>query len=587
MANRKTFLIAAALLLFVLIITVLSIRNDSLTMDELAHLPAGYSYLTQKDMRLNPEHPPLMKDLAAVPLLFIKDINFPDDIKAWKEDVNGQWDFGNNLLYKSSNPAEKMIFWGRIPMILILLLLGFYVFWWTREVFGNKASLIALFLYSFSPTLLAHGRLVTTDVAAAAGVFIATYYFVKFLKDPKKKNIIFAGIALGLAELLKFSLILLFPFFFLLMIIWAIAKSSNKREFLESLGRYFVLTVLVGVICFAVIWIVYLFHTWDYPPEKQVRDTEFILSSFGNRTLAGIVVWMADKPILKAIGHYFLGVFMILQRASGGNTGYFLGEVSAAGWKAYFPTVYFIKETLVFHILSLIALFYAISRIRKPLWQNTVLRTRDWIKYHFAELSMLVFIAIYWITSLSSNLNIGVRHLLPTFPLVISLTGGMTAMWLKEPRKKLKTAFIAWLILWQAFSIFFIYPHFLAYFNETVGGAEQGYKYVVDSNLDWGQDVKRLKQWTEKEKIDKIYVDYFGGTDLEYHLGEKYHSWSGTTDPKEFPKGNYLAVSATLLQGGKGKPSPTFESPTGYYRWLDNETLVKRIGYSIFVYYID
>jgi len=150
MSNRLTNIIAACLLIFVFLIAFFSMRGDSATMDEVAHLPAGYSYLTQKDMRLNPEHPPLIKDLAAIPLLFIEDINFPSDIKAWKEDVNGQWGFGYHFLYQMGNPVDQMIFWGRIPMILILILLGFYIFKWARELFGNKVALLALFLFSFS-----------------------------------------------------------------------------------------------------------------------------------------------------------------------------------------------------------------------------------------------------------------------------------------------------------------------------------------------------------------------------------------------------------------------------------------------------
>src|SRR4030042_2665580 len=157
MSNRLTNIIAGCLLIFVFLIVLFSIENDSLTMDELAHLPAGYSYLTQKDMRLNPEHPPLIKDLAAVPLLFIREIKFPSDIKSWTDDVNAQWDFGFHFLYGMGNPVDKMIFWGRSPMILMLILLGFYVFKWARELFGNKAALLALFLFSFSPTLLPHG----------------------------------------------------------------------------------------------------------------------------------------------------------------------------------------------------------------------------------------------------------------------------------------------------------------------------------------------------------------------------------------------------------------------------------------------
>jgi len=149
MTNRTTNIIAVILLIFVFFISVFSMKDDSVTMDEMAHLPAGYSYLTQKDMRLNPEHPPLIKDLAAIPLLFIKGINFPSEIKDWKEDINGQWGFGFNFLYNSGNPTDKMIFWGRLPMILILVLLGFYIFKWAKELFGNKVALLSLFLFSF------------------------------------------------------------------------------------------------------------------------------------------------------------------------------------------------------------------------------------------------------------------------------------------------------------------------------------------------------------------------------------------------------------------------------------------------------
>jgi predicted membrane-bound dolichyl-phosphate-mannose-protein mannosyltransferase len=233
MSNRATNIVAGILLLVVFFLGIFSLKDDSATMDEVAHLPAGFSYLTQQDMRLNPEHPPLIKDLAAVPLLFIKGINFPSDIKAWKEDINGQWDFGFHFLYQSGNPADRMIFWSRFPMVLILILLGFYIFKWVRELLSNKAALFALFLFSFSPTFLAHGRLVTTDVGAAAGVFIATYYFIKTLQNPTRKNIILAGIAFGIAELFKFSVILLIPFFVFLGLIWWLIKSAKLIKTLK------------------------------------------------------------------------------------------------------------------------------------------------------------------------------------------------------------------------------------------------------------------------------------------------------------------------------------------------------------------
>ena len=580
MSNRTANIIAVFLLIFVFLIAFLSVKNDSLTMDEVAHLPAGYGYLTQKDMRLNPEHPPLIKDLGALPLLFIKNIKFPSEIPAWKSDINGQWNFGRYFLYNTGNPADKMILWGRMPMILILILLGFFIFKWAKELFGNKAGLLALFLFSFSPTLLAHGRLVTTDVGAAAGVTVATYYFLKSLKSPVKKNIIIAGIVFGIAQLLKFSAVLLVPFFGIIGLVWWLKKSGT---FLQTIRTGF----LVFLIGFLLIWPVYQFHTWNYPKDRQVSDTEFYLKDTPE-FIKKPIIFASDKPILRPYALYLTGVSMVFQRVAGGNTTYFLGEVSNIGWRSYFPIVYLIKEPLAFHILTLIALLYVAWFILRRFSKGGRIETiKNWLRLHFPEFSMLVFVGIYWAVSIQGNLNIGIRHLLPVFPFTILLVSGAVSNLLKEPFLKLKCFLLAFLISWQAVSVISVFPHFLAYFNESVGGPESGYKYVVDSNLDWGQDLKGLKNWVEKNGIDTIYLDYFGGGDPQYYLGTKFSPWWGSRNPKELPKGSYLAVSASFLQGGQGKKIPGLQAPEGYYLWLNEYTPVAKIGYSIFVYKIE
>ena len=199
----------------------------------------------------------------------------------------------------------------------------------------------------------------------------------------------------------------------------------------------------------------------------------------------------------------------------------------------------------------------------------------------------VLFIIIYWAASLSSDLNIGVRHLLPAFPFVILLVSSLIITLLKPPFLKVKYTILAVLILWQMFSVLSIYPHFLAYANELVGGPDKLHLYTVNSNLDWGQDLKRLVKWVNNEGIDKIYVHYFGGAYPEYYLENKFAPWWGDRNPKELPKGSYLAVSATFLQGGQGKPVSGFDQTYGYYLWLNQYTSIKKIGYSIFVYYID
>ena len=579
LSNRTASIIAGAMLFVMFLLMVFSMKGDSLTMDEKSHLPAGYSYLTQQDMRINPEHPPLVKDLAAVPLLFIPGINFPYDSDAWTKMINGQWDFGSTLLFNSGNPVDTMIFWGRIPMILLTILTGFFVFKWSRELFGNTAALLSTFLFAFSPTYLAHGRLVTTDVGASLGILIGTYYFLKALKEPTKKNIIISGIALGIAELLKFSVILLYPFVILLAGLWWIFKMMDFKA-------AFKLLFFVFVVCFLVIGPVYLFHTWNYPPQRQVSDSQDILKTYGSRFLANTVVWAADKPVIRAYAQYFLGVLMVTQRVSGGNTTYFMGEVSNQGWKSYFPTVYLIKETVVFHLFSLIALFYAIWfwTKKKPFWQKFFTKLNDLVKNYFPQVAMIIFLFVYWTTSLLGNLNIGVRHLLPVFPFTMILAGGGVAKFIGKNKKI--AILIGVMCLWQVVSIIAVYPSFLAYFNELVGGPKNGYLYTVDSNLDWGQDLKRLKTWTDENGVDKIYVDYFGGADAKYYLGDKFQPWWGDRKREELPQGSYLAVSATFLQGGRGQIIPGLNEKHGYYSWLDNYQPVARIGYSIFVYHI-
>ncbi|MBZ9577872.1 glycosyltransferase family 39 protein [Patescibacteria group bacterium] len=591
MSNRLTNLIAGLLLLTVFLVCFFSMKDDSATMDEMSHIPAGYSYLTQKDFRINPEHPPLIKDLAAVPLLSL-DLNFPKNHASWTEGINEQWWFGSQFLYRSGNNPDQIVFWARIPMILLLIFLGWFLFRWARELAGNKVALLVLTLFSFSPTFLAHGRLVTTDIAAALGVVLATYFWLKFLKSPTKKNIILAGLIFGLSMLLKFSLALLVPFFAVITVIYAWSQEKGSKKCLLGILKYIGLALIVGIIGMILIWPVYQFHLLNYPAERQLQDSEFILASSGINPLKNLCLWMADKPVLRPYAYYLLGLLMVTQRVAGGNTVYFLNEISNGGWWYYFPTVYLLKIPLAFHILTLIVLLYAawLIIIKKPFWQNTFHRLKDWIKNHFPEFSMMVFLIIYWLTSITGTLNIGVRHLLPVFPFTYILVSLGIAKWIKRipgiSRKKMGTSLVSVLLGFYIISSLLVWPHYLTYFNEIAGGPQNGYKYVVDSNYDWGQDLKRLKKWVDENKIEKIYVDYFGGGDTEYYLKEKYASWWGDRNKKELPQGSYLAVSATLLQGGKGSPTHGFDQPTGYYRWLDDYQPITRVGNSIFIYYI-
>jgi len=588
-----------------------SMWDDNANYDERIHLPAGYSYVTQQDMRLNPEHPPLVKDLAVLPLLLMK-INFPykswgwntsltadsSRTPAWQTDVG----FGNDLLYYSGNDAQKMMRYGRIPIILIGILLGFYIFRFARELWGDLAGIIALGFYSFSPTFLAHTRLVTTDVAAAAAFFISFYYLYKWLKISTYRNLFIFGIVLGISFLTKFSSFLSVPIFGFIVLVRILLQERGKKlwAFKKYLGGF----ILVLIIAYLVVGAVYAYHIWNYPIQKQAIDSAFILSTFGFRPLANFSVWLSSQPVLRAWGHYFLGVLMTLQRSGGGNTTYYFGEVSANGSRSYFPLVYLIKEPLAYVLLAFFALFLALKKFVVYKISDGKLFRQDFsnlLKNNFAEFGMLAIIVVYWIFSIKSNLNIGVRHILPTLPFIYALTARQISFWIKGGVMRISNYKGFWqlfglywqrlkrgiiivvLFIWAIISVVSVWPSFLAYFNGIAGGPDNGYKFVVDSNLDWGQDILRLAQFIEKNNIKEIKMDYFSGAPAEYYI----KTAKITTFNREVPQKGWLAVSATILMGAcKSDKIPCSYSERAY-TWLDSYKPVSKIGYSIFVYKIE
>ena len=221
--------IVAAILLVMFIISINVSRGDAAVMDEVAHIPSGYSYIHFHDYRLNPEHPPLLKDLAGIPLQFLH-VTFPANEQFWTTDANGQWDAGWKFIYLPGNNTEGIIFWSRLPIILIALTLGWLIFKWAKELFGTKAGLLALSLYAFDPNILGHDHYVTTDLGVAAFSVFAFYFFMKYLKNPNWKATVLAGIFLGLSQLAKFSAVLLFPIFGLSLLIYIFARREKLPQ---------------------------------------------------------------------------------------------------------------------------------------------------------------------------------------------------------------------------------------------------------------------------------------------------------------------------------------------------------------------
>jgi len=588
--------LVAAILAIMFALSIGTALGDAAIMDEVAHIPAGYTYIKYHDYRLNPEHPPLLKDLAGIPLQFLN-LTFPANESFWTTEPNGQWNAGWKFIYLPQNNTEALLFWSRLPIILLSLLLGFFIFKWTKELFGSKAGLLALTLYAFDPNILGHNHYVTTDLGIAAFSVLAFYFFVQYLKNPSWKKTILAGLFLGLAQLAKFSAVLLFPVFGLTLLLyiffrqeklnfsfWGIGKI--KKFWLQKFSHYAITFTVIIIVCFAVIWVVYEANIYKMPVEKvhQLIDTQ--LYGGAQNIASPYLHKMANNVVLRPLAQYFTGFFMVFGRVAGGNTTYFFGQVTNQSFREYFPIVFLIKEPLptLFLLLSAIAIaFYFLLRrnledFPRHIWKNV----KNYFSNHIAETAMLLFVALYAYVSITGNLNIGFRHLFPILPfLYIFISKEIIFLWTKltGKTKKIYPVFIGLLLLWLIAETAFAYPYYLAYFNETIGGSKNGYKYVTDSNVDWGQDLKRLRDWVEKNNIEKIRVDYFGGGDVKHYLGDKAIIWHAHLGQEP----GWYAVSATFLQNSlyykitEGKPD---------YQWLREREPYTEIGHSILIYKI-
>lgn len=584
-----------------------SIWNQSATMDELAHIPAGFGYISQLDYRLNPEHPPLIKALAALSARIAVNPHFPTDTRFWRDDINGQWDQGTAFLYESGNDADKIIFWSRFPLIILTLVFGWLFFVWARSRFGDNIALLALTFFVFSPNLLAHSSLVTTDLGAAFGFFIGIATFIRFLEAPSWRNLFIAGVAFGIAQLLKYSVVLLIPIYGVLILLWALSRPSLRpiermSHFLGLMGK----TIIIGLIGVLIIWAVYTPFVWNYPQERNARDAKFLLGSYGFRPAVDLDLLLIQNPVTRPLGEYFLGLLMVRQRSVGGNTAYFLGEVSASGSLLYFPILYFVKEPLPFLILLSLTVIWALRRIRhatKIYGMTRHERVRRWIENNFMETTALVFIAFYWMLSIASPLNIGLRHVLPTLPFIYLLVAREFVRWIGSTQTANPRTIFAWLrgmfelyikvipkyivlfilIVWLIIGTIVSFPHYLSYYNILGGGTNEGYNIAVDSNYDWGQDLKRLKDYVEENGIAHIAIDYFGAGNPRYYLGNRFEPWWSARGKPEH--GGYFAISATFRQGAFGTPVKGFlRKPEDSYEWLKQYEPIARAGKSIFIY---
>ncbi len=463
--QRLSNYLAVLMLGFMLALLIGSSWSDSATFDEVAHIPSGYTALKYADSRLNPEHPPLIKNLAALPLLFLN-LNFELRPDFWQnQNVNDrQWQAGHALLYEFGNNPDKILFAARFPIMLLAVVFGWLLFLWTKKQYGFRVGLLTLFFYSFSPTVLAHSRYVTTDIGAALGFFLGIVFYLKFLANPSWKNTLKLGIVLGLVLMFKFSLILLLPIYGILFLLWCWVKRPKAEVFQDfsqrdgarlsnspageyaglekSAAKALVHLFIANLLAIGVIWIVYAYHTWNYPIEQQRTDVQTMLAGYKVPYVADVDLWLVSNEITRPLGQYLFGFLMTARRTAGGNTAYFMGEVSAKGWLYYFPVIYLLKEQLAFHLFAFAALLFAFWKVKKG--ERSLVAVKEWIGMNFSLVAAMLFITVYWIASMANPLNIGVRHILPTLPFIYFLAAREIIIWLRPITFESPATFFDW-----------------------------------------------------------------------------------------------------------------------------------------------
>jgi len=553
-----------ALLGLLVALCLLSMRFNSPTSDEQNHISRGYHYLVTGNLDLNVA-PPFVNALSAVPLLLYKDIVIPSyDLTHSKTYIN---QFADEFVWVY-NDVGKIINGGRLAIVFLSALLGYYVFRWARDLWGVQAGLLALLLYVLDPNILAHSQLVTTDLGIASLIFVATYFLWRFLRWRRNVDLALAGILLGLAQATKFSAMLLLPIFAVSLLIEAFvmrdytlhgrwpwrAGLSQGRSIRATYFCCAVLFVLAGF-SFLSFWASYRFEIGPLSAPKPVHTTvDRFVSHPALRQLIYRAVELARVPFPT----YFRGLRWLQRYSQRGAPAFLMGSYSHKGWWYYFLVAFAIKTPIPTLIL------FATATVLTLVAQRDVTK-REYVLY--------IPISLFFLATFFSFLNIGYRHILPVLPFVF-VVASKVITWAR--RRWIQVA-LALLLLWYAIGNISIYPHYLAYFNEIVGGPGNGYKYLVDSNLDWGQDLKNLKMYMDENGLENIYLAYFGSAHVDYYeiqalpLPAEKPDDLGTRPPEIY------AISATYLQGG-------YLGDTDAFSWLRQYESFAKIGYSIFLY---
>jgi hypothetical protein len=520
----------------------------SATMDEGGKLAMGYSYLKTFDLRFQGlhKHPRLAEAWVALPLVLDRRVPSPAEVPGWDSPRNF-FGFVSDFYYCNSDIVRYTLV-GRIQVILLGLVLGALVFRWASEWFGWTAGLVACFLYVFSPNILAHSRLITNDLPAALVCLSTMYMLQRLLRRPSIPRAVLLGLVLGGALLVKYSTVLLVP-------------------------------VLGAVLALAAWYEDWRWAMWAGLDRRKVALRTLAMAAviFG---LAGLIVWAGFGFEVRRLGSVELpfpvpaasvidNLVRLYQVNQGGRPAFLLGQRWSGGrWYYYLATMFF-KTPPPALLLFVVACVAAVRRRRLA-----------------EQLPLWLFPAAHFLVNLIVGRNTGHRYLLTVLPFGFVFISQLVPLLSDRLRVGWARAGSVVLVVWYLGASLWIYPDYLAYFNLFAGGPSRGYEVLVDSNLDWGQDLVQLRRYMEREGLDEVWLSLFSLTDPAVY-GIRAHELPDWGDKEIGPGFHYLhpdpgvyVVSATLLQGLYMPNPSTFD-------WFIHREPVDQIGYSMLVYRVE
>jgi 4-amino-4-deoxy-L-arabinose transferase-like glycosyltransferase len=485
------WLAAVALLVFQATLALTMVHRESLTFDEDDHMFAGYMMWKASDYGLNPEHPPLVKLVATVPIIW-DHLWVPPPLHHQFFKTEAYLN-GRDWLARNDGDRQHLVFKMRVSAELLALGLCLLVFLAAREWFGDAAGLVALTLVVFDPNVLAHSALVTTDIGVSCFFVAAIWTFYRFATRPTLIRLLFVGVATGLLLATKHSGILIGPMF-VSLIAWEVLTApgaERKRTALRLTGGFFAILVLS-------VFVLWAFYGFRY----TARPAGMAFSTSVARYAAPLPHFESASVVAVSRLHllpesYLVGLIDV-KRAAVDYPTFLLGKVYPHGQWDYFPLVILIKTTLGLLLLIVLATFATVT--------GKLTRRRELV-YTLAPP------VIYLAVAMMSGMNIGVRHLLPMYAFAIIFAAEATVTLAGKDRR--------WAVLCSALiaahivSSVLVFPNEIAYANEAWGGPKNVHNLLSDANVDWGQQLFQVKQWQDRHPDQECWFAYFARPEID------------------------------------------------------------------------